>query len=344
MEFPKSAIVLLNYNSLNYLEQFLPGLTKNSPDWATIYCIDNNSNDGSEQWVKKNYSDVNWIQLDNNYGFAEGYNLGLQQVKEECVVLLNTDIEVTEEWLPPLIKRLQSTEKIVAVQPKILDFNRPDYFEYAGAAGGFIDYLGYPFCRGRIFNHIEQDSRQYNESIQCFWASGACMALKKTAFIKAGGFDKRFFMHMEEIDLCWRFQRMGFEIWFESTSKVYHVGGGSLNYNSPKKTYFNFRNNLIMLQKNLPPEKGIFIIMVRAFLDWIAAFRELLNFRWKHIFAIGNAWLSFLLGVFNWGKQYNTLKNQESKNIYKKSIVYDFFLKKRQEFTSLHHEDDNHWS
>ncbi len=342
MDLPTTAIVILNYNSLEYFKQYLPDLVKHTPSWSTIYIIDNGSTEESESWVKENYPSIYWIALGDNFGFAEGYNKGLTQIDEECFVLLNSDIKVTQNWLTPLVKKLYSDEKIAAIQPKILDLNQTYQFEHAGAAGGMIDWLGYPFCRGRIFDTVEKDQGQYDDSIECFWTSGACMAIKSTLFRKVGGFDARFFMHMEEIDLCWRLQRLGYTVNYISSSSVYHVGGGSLAYANPKKTYYNFRNNLIMLVKNLPILDLIPILCIRSVFDWIAAFKELIQLKPKHTISIGKAWLSLLLGLFQWKTKYNISQYPKTiDNIYKRSIVIEFFLKNRKTYTSLQHEGFN---
>jgi len=333
------AIILLTYNSLPQLEEFLPIVVANSPKYASIYIIDNASEDGSHDFVTQQYSDIKWIQHKKNYGFAAGYDHGLREVEEEYWVLLNADVEVTPNWLAPLISRLESNESIAVVQPKIKAQQKRNHFEHAGASGGFIDRFGYTFCRGRIFDKTEVDTGQYEEPIPCFWASGACMAIKKSVYYEVGGFDHRFFMHMEEIDLCWRIQRMGYEIFCEPSSTIYHVGGGSLAYDNPKKTYFNFRNNLIMLHKNLPAGSACVVILLRVCLDWIAAFREMLNLRFSNTFAIGIAWLMYLRGILFWKRSFNHKQHNKINTIYQKSILRDFFFLNNKLYSSLRHED-----
>ena len=330
---PTVAVAILNYNSLNYLQSFLPKLVEYTPN-ATIYCFDNDSKDESKQFVTKNFPEVKWVQFIQNYGFAGGYNKAMQQLTEDVVVLLNSDVEVTQNWLPPLINSLND-ENIAACQPKILDYNRQNQFEYAGAAGGFIDFLGYPFCRGRIFDTLEEDNGQYDNSISVFWASGACLAIKRELFLKAGGFDERFFAHQEEIDLCWRLQQLGYKIKVEPISTVYHVGGGALAYTSPRKTYLNFRNNAIMCFKNWQPNERIAKMILRTSLDKFAALREILKGNFSQAFAIYKAILHFYLGIFTWRKQFTLSTNATIKTIYPKSIVVAYFFKKIKTYSKL---------
>lgn len=335
------AIAILNYNSSSFLQHFLPTLIRYSPSWASIYIIDNASTDQSKQIVSTQFPEITWIQLQKNLGFAGGYYKGLHQIKEELVVLLNSDVEVSENWLPPLVARMQENEKLAAIQPKIKSYQNKDYFEHAGAAGGFIDYLGYPFCRGRIFTTVEQDQGQYDNFTNCFWASGACMLLRKSAYVEAGEFDPRFFLHMEEIDLCWRMQRCGYEIACEPASTVYHVGGGSLAYSNPKKMYFNFRNSHRMLVKNVHPiSKQIPLRLQRVILDLVAMCRELITGKPKHAFEIAKA----LFTPWNFNpKQYNTTKQNRVNTIYERSIVAQYFLKGKTKFSTLPHEKFHYW-
>ena len=250
----KIAIIILNWNGVKLLEQFLPSIVSFS-DEAQIYVADNASTDASIQFVKDNYPTVKIIQNDGNYGFANGYNIALQQVEEEYYCLLNSDVEVTKNWLTPILSLFENESNIAIIQPKILDFKNKEYFEYAGAAGGFIDKYGYPFCRGRIFETIEKDNHQYDDEKEIFWASGACFFIRKEIYRKLNGFDGDFFAHQEEIDLCWRAFNLGFEAKYTSKSIIYHVGGATLNEGNPKKTFLNFRNSLLMLLKNLPKNK-----------------------------------------------------------------------------------------
>ncbi|MEF9950629.1 MAG: glycosyltransferase family 2 protein [Mucinivorans sp.] len=248
----KTAVVILNWNGRDFLEKFLPCLLAHTPsDVADIVVADNGSMDDSLDLLNTKFPDVKQVLLDRNYGFAGGYNRALEGLDYEYFVLLNSDIKVSGGWIDPLINCLESNDQVAAVQPKILSYDRCDYFEYAGASGGFIDALGYPFCRGRLINECEQDSGQYDDEREIFWASGAAFAVRASAFRAAGGFDDLFFAHMEEIDLCWRFRRMGLSVRVCPGSVVYHVGAGTLPVWSPRKTFLNFRNNIAMLYKNL---------------------------------------------------------------------------------------------
>jgi len=243
------SIVILNYNGRKHLQTFLPSVVKFSQDYPIIVA-DNNSNDESIQFLRDRYPNIRIIQFEENHGFCKGYNLAIAQVKSEFCILLNSDVEVTANWIEPMLKMMESDPSIAACQPKILAYSSRNQFEYAGAGGGFIDFLGYPFCRGRLFNSLEEDERQYNDITPVFWASGACFFTRTEIFLESGGFDEDFFAHMEEIDLCWRMQLKGFGVWYCGESTVYHLGGGTLPKTSPKKTYLNFRNSLLVLIKN----------------------------------------------------------------------------------------------
>lgn len=266
----KTAVVILNWNGKHWLEKFLPNVIQHSND-AEVIIADNNSSDDSIKFLEENYPNIRIIQNDGNYGYAKGYNLSLKQINAEYFVLLNSDIEVTKDWISPIISLMDSDRTISACQPKILDYNNKNKFEYAGASGGFIDNLGYPFCRGRIFDYLEEDKGQYNDTTEIFWATGACLFVRASHFFEINGLDEDFFAHQEEIDLCWRFKNKGYKVFVEPKSKVYHVGGGTLNVDSPYKTHLNFRNNLYMLFKNLPLSSLFKIIPIRLILDGVAA-------------------------------------------------------------------------
>ena len=287
-----TAVALLNWNGKKWLEKFLPGIVEKTPG-SKIYVIDNRSTDGSVEWVRKHFPEVSVIGLVKNYGFAGGYNRGLKQIDEEVVVLLNTDVEVTDNWLEPLLQKLKENKKIVAVQPKIKDYKRRDYFEYAGASGGYLDNLGYPYCDGRIGRHVEKDEGQYDADKEIQWASGACMAVRKDIFLQSGGFDENFFAHQEEIDWAWRMRREGYTLAYTWKSEVYHVGGGNLDYSRPRKTFLNFRNNLLMLLKNLPSGKVVPVIGTRLFLDGLAGLLFLLKGKPAHTWQIVKAHFAF---------------------------------------------------
>lgn len=273
----KVAVVILNWNGKGFLEKFLPSLFNSLPSYAELIVADNASTDGSKEAV--NNEKIQWIQLDKNYGFTGGYNRAFDIIKEQSdysyYVLINSDILVCEGWLEPLVDFMESHKEAAACQPKILSFSHHEkgieQFEYAGAAGGFIDRWGFPLCRGRILSCIEEDKGQYDSPIQCFWASGACMVVRSDVWRRLGGLDEEFFAHMEEIDFCWRASLMGHQIWCIPQSKVYHVGGGTLPNNSPRKLYLNYRNNLLMLWKNLPKKRKGTKIFIRKCIDGLSA-------------------------------------------------------------------------
>tara|TARA_B100001250_G_scaffold376562_1_gene364935 strand:- start:17284 stop:18300 length:1017 start_codon:yes stop_codon:yes gene_type:complete len=287
------AVVILNWNGKSWLEKFVPTLIKYSNE-ATIFLADNASDDNSVNFIKENFPQIKVIIHKTNLGYAKGYNDALKQINAKYFVLINSDIEVTENWLSPIINLMRSNAEIAACQPKILDYNNKDRFEYAGASGGYIDNLGYPFCRGRIFDNIEIDKGQYNDAIEVFWATGACLFIQASSFWKVGGLDEDFFAHQEEIDLCWRLKNKGYIIMVEPNSTVYHVGGGTLDSSSPFKTQLNFRNNLYMLFKNLPVISLLSVIPIRLFLDGIAALTFLKNLKGiTHLIAIFKAHMAF---------------------------------------------------
>ena len=263
-------VVILNWNGRSHLERFLPVLVARTPG-ADIVVADNGSTDDSADFIRARFPQVELLLLDRNYGFAEGYNRALARIEADYCVLLNSDVEVTEGWLAPLVELLERDSAAAAVAPKIRSYANPGKFEYAGAAGGFIDFLGYPFCRGRILDTIESDRGQYDAPREVFWASGACMLVRSEVFRRLGGFDGDFFAHMEEIDFCWRAQLAGYRIRVEPRSTVFHVGGGTLPNNSPQKIYLNFRNNLCMLFKNLSPGTFWPVLFSRMVLDGMAA-------------------------------------------------------------------------
>ncbi|MDO4229169.1 MAG: glycosyltransferase [Capnocytophaga sp.] len=324
------AIVILNWNGKALLEKFLPSVVQHSSQ-ATIYVVDNASTDDSVAFVENNYQNVRLIKLPFNGGYAKGYNLALQQIPEEIFCLVNSDIEVTENWLTP-IEKLFSQPEIGAVQPKILDYNHPERFEYAGAAGGFIDKYGFPFCRGRIFDTIEEDKGQYDQQTDIFWASGACLFIRKDVFMKLNGFDEDFFAHQEEIDLCWRIHNAGKRIIFTPESVVYHVGGATLAASNPRKTYLNFRNGLFMLLKNLP-EKGLYkTLFIRMTFDGIAGIRFVFQGKLQFTWAIFKAHMDFYRNFLHFKK-----KRQGSYLPYYKvkSIVWEYFVRNKKYFYDI---------
>ena len=335
----KVAVVILNWNGKSFLENFLPSVIKFSSG-AQIIVADNNSTDDSVEFLKVHFPQVKTIINHANEGFAKGYNTALRQVDAHYYVLLNSDVEVTENWIDPIVALLDSTKDIAACQPKILDYYHKNKFEYAGASGGFIDTYGYPFCRGRIFNILEEDQGQYNNAIEVFWASGACLFLRAEAFWKVGGFDDDYFAHMEEIDLCWRMKNSGYKIYVEPQSIVYHVGGGTLNKISPRKTFLNFRNNLITLTKNASSQFLFFKIIYRMILDGVAAIKFLCEGKGSHFIAIIKAHFSFyafLPSTLRKRKAMQSLHEFKNSNtcIYKKNTVYEHFVKHVRYYSDL---------
>jgi GT2 family glycosyltransferase len=328
----KLAIVILNWNGKELLEKFMPSVIKNSTE-ADIYIADNASTDDSVTYIKSTFPLIKIIQNNENGGYAKGYNDALKQIDADVLCLLNSDVEVTKNWLNPIINVFNNEETTAIIQPKILDYNNKNYFEYAGAAGGFLDKYGYPYCRGRIFNTIEKDEGQYDDNAEIFWASGACLFIRKNVFEKLNGFDEHFFAHMEEIDLCWRCKILGYTIKYVSKSKIYHVGGATLSNRNSKKTYLNFRNSLFMLTKNA---KGslFHIILMRLFLDGIVALKFLLELKVNHSLAILRAHLNYYKKLNHLVKQRKILKNN-IKYYQQTSIVLDYFVNKKKFYKSL---------
>lgn len=285
----KVAIVILSWNGSQMLRSFLPSVLKYTEDEATVYVADNGSEDDTLEILATSFPSVKVISLDKNYGFAEGYNRALQELEAEYVVLLNSDVEVKDRWLTPLVAFMDAHPEVAACQPKIKSWREPKSFEYAGAAGGFLDCYGYPFCRGRIFNSVEEDQRQYDNPMQVFWATGACLFIRLQDYREAGGLDARFFAHMEEIDLCWRLNARGREVWCVPASEVYHVGAATLKRENSRKTFLNFRNNLLMLYKNLPDNELHHVMRCRAFLDYLAALSFVLKGQFSNAKAIYQA-------------------------------------------------------
>lgn len=291
---PSVAVAILNWNGLQHLKTFLPSVVEHSRRF-TVYLIDNGSTDNSVEWVHSHYPLVKTITLKQNHGFCEGYNLGLASLEETYFMLLNSDVEVTSQWIEPLLELMESDPSIAACQPKLLDFKRKNYFEYAGAAGGFLDYLGTPFCKGRILQTLEEDQGQYDTAQPIHWASGGALMIRSAWFKKLGGFDRRFFAHMEEIDLCWRLRNLGFQIYSCPQSTVFHLGGGTLNTGNPRKTFLNVRNNLLMLSKNLPRKKRWSVLIQKLIFDGLAGIFFLLQGQWKDTLAIIKGHWAFYL-------------------------------------------------
>lgn len=336
----KVSVVILNWNGRKYLEQFLPSVVKHSTvEGVEIVVADNASTDDSVHFTRQHYPSIRIIELDSNYGFACGYNKALQQVDAQYYILLNSDVEVTAGWIEPQIEAMDRDESIAASMPKLKWYGDKRYFEYAGAAGGFIDRYGYPFCRGRIFMEMEQDLGQYEKTTDIFWATGAALFIRASHFKKSGGFDQDFFAHMEEIDLCWRFKGMGYRVIYNPASEVYHVGGGTLSKENPFKTYLNFRNNLYLMIKNLSPRKFLTTMCKRMILDGIAALRFVALLEFRCAFSVLRAHLHFYR---TFGPTLEKRKKNQSlfvkfehEEIYPHSIVFEHFLKRKSRFDQL---------
>ena len=336
----KTAVVILNWNGRKLLEKFLPALIKNTPDEAAdIIVADNGSTDTSLPYLEQFHPSIQLIKLDKNYGFAGGYNKALSQLDYKYVVLLNSDVKVTENWLTTAINYLENHPEIAAVQPKILSYNDNSSFEYAGASGGFLDLYGYPFCRGRIFSTIEKDLRQYDSETEILWASGACLFIRLKDYWEPGGLDASFFAHQEEIDLCWRLNARGKKIVCLPQSTVYHVGGATLKMEHPRKTFLNFRNNLLMVYKNLPEKYYRKVMIYRFFTDRLAAIQFLLKGHPANAFSVLKARLVFNLQKKNYKKVRK--ENLEKTivdlpvGIFKFSLLWEYYVKGKKKFTSL---------
>ena len=289
------AVVVLNWNGHSLLEAFLPSWVQHTPEGVDLIIVDNGSTDDSIAFVRKHHPEVHLLCFSENYGFAAGYNKAIAELNYKTVVLLNSDVELTAGWLDEPLHLLASDPTIAAVQPTIRAQRSPKDFEYAGAAGGYIDTLGYPFCRGRLFGSIEEDKGQYASPAELFWASGACLIIRRDVYLEVGGLDTVFFAHQEEIDLCWRINARGHRIVFAPTSVVYHVGGASLSAESPRKVFLNFRNNLLMIYKNLPAPSLSRVLLCRFFLDLLAALIYLVRLKPRHCYAVLEGWRCFMI-------------------------------------------------
>ncbi len=333
------AVAILNWNGQKLLEAYLPKVIAHSQDLARIYVIDNNSSDDSLAWIRNHHPEVKIIKHKKNLGYAGGYNQAMPKIAEDFVVLLNSDIETTPNWLDPIHQLFQQNKDLAACQPKIRDLKNPDYFEYAGAAGGFIDWLCYPFCRGRIFYELEEDKGQYDQSGPVFWATGAALIVRKSHYLKSGGLDESLFAHMEEIDLCWRMHRHGFGVMYCAESTVYHLGGATLHETSPHKTYLNFRNNMIIMAKNLPSRSLYGKIVIRLILDGVAGMKFLLEGKGAHTWQVIRAHFDF------YGRFPKLLKERKNgvpmprlkhlPGAFKGTTIWHYFIKKQRKFSEL---------
>lgn len=332
------AVVILNYNGKELLKKFLPSVIKHSAS-ARIIVADNNSSDGSRELLQAEFPQIEKIFLSSNLGFCGGYNAALANLEADYFVLLNSDVEVTENWLPPVIELFESDHTIGAAQPKILSYKDKHLFEYAGAGGGYIDSFGYPFCRGRVFHTIEPDEHQYDDTVPVFWATGACMFVRASLYKKLGGLDDDFFAHMEEIDLCWRLKRGGHKIMYQGKSAVYHVGGATLSASNSRKTYFNFRNGLMLLAKNLSPVQLFTRIPMRIFLDWVAALQFLFSGKPGDFGAVVRAHLYVITHIVSLYKKRSSVRailpSYEVSDAYPGSIVVAYFLRGKKLFKDL---------
>lgn len=333
------SVVILNWNGSAMLQRFLPSVIRYSEE-AEIIVADNGSTDHSIDILREKFPSVRILPFRENYGFAEGYNRAIQQIETPYVLLLNDDVEVTPHWLQPLLEFMNHHPEVAACQPKILSETQRELFEYAGACGGFIDHLGYPYCRGRIFNHVEKDRGQYDQVCPIFWATGAALLVRTDVFRKEGGLDKRFFAHMEEIDFCWRLRSRNYGIYCIPQSTVYHVGGGTLPKSHPRKTFLNFRNNLLMLYKNLPEERLNSTLRIRYFLDLVAALKMLLSGQVKESMAIVKALRTFFKIRHDFDREREeNLQKQQLKDIPEmrnESLLVAFYLKKKKKFEDWH--------
>ena len=332
------AVVILNWNGKLLLSKFIPYILSSTYKNIQIIVADNASTDHSVSFLQKEFPSVQIIINETNEGFAKGYNSALKKVQADYFVLLNSDVEVTPGWIEPIINLMESDKTIAACQPKILDFYKKTYFEYAGASGGFIDMLGYPFARGRVLENIEEDTGQYNEAIPCFWATGAAMFVRASVYNELGGLDEYFFAHQEEIDLCWRMQLSGYKVYVQPASIVYHIGGGTLPKGNSKKTYLNFRNNLIMLWKNTPISMLILKLPIRFSLDAIAAYKALFNKDSGYFFAVAKAHIHFGKWLLFDKKKSLFVRKPIAKKIdgmYARSILWQYYMKKKRTFLEI---------
>lgn len=327
------AVIILNWNGEKLLREFLPSVVRNTnAELGRVVVVDNHSTDGSWKCLEKEFPEVERVLFEENFGFAGGYNRAIEMIEAEYVVLLNSDVEVAPGWLEPLVAVLDRDEKVVAVQPKILAYREKDKFEYAGAAGGYIDYLGFPFCRGRMLDTTERDNGQYDDEVEIFWATGAALCIRRERYCLAGGLDEAFFAHMEEIDLCWRLKNEGGVLKVVPTSVVFHLGGGSLPMNHPRKLFLNYRNNLLMLYKNLGEKQRSKVFFIRGLLDMMAAGLFLLKGEFTNARSVIRAYKAFYKMKKTYGKKENPV---DITGIYQQSIVLAYFLRGKKKFSDL---------
>ncbi|MFN1833761.1 glycosyltransferase family 2 protein [Balneola sp. MJW-20] len=333
------SIIIVSWNALHYLKEYLPSVAETNYDQFEIILADNNSEDGSAEWVEQNYPDIKVARLDKNYGYCGGNNRAVPYSKYDKLIFLNNDVKVDENWLTALEHAFDEPD-VAAAQPKLRAIEHPDHFEYAGAAGGFMDKYGFPFCQGRVFDHVEKDEGQYEMARDIFWASGAALAIRKELFTGSGGFDEDFEFHMEEIDLCWRLQNLGYRIRYAPGSIVYHLGGGSLPMGSPRKVYYNFRNSLFMLWKNYSAASLLIRLPIRLKMDVLAAYKALFSGNPKEWWAIARAHLHFVASLGKMNKKRKVLKNKrihgsDPENMYNVSVVWRYFIGGKKTFSEI---------
>ena len=331
----KIAVVILNWNGKKFLEELLPTLIQHTPSEVDIVVGDNASSDNSVEFLKQSYPQIQIIQNDKNYGFAEGYNKVLDKVYADYFVLLNSDVEVTDNWISPIINMMDADDNIAICQPKLLSYYQRDTFEYAGGAGGYIDKYGYPFCRGRLFTTLEKDNGQYNDVCEIFWATGAAMFVKAKVWKDLGGLDGDFFAHMEEIDFCWRAKNAGYKVYYYPQSVVYHIGGGTLPPSSPFKTFLNFRNNFSLLFKNLQKRQLAYVFPIRILMDWVAALKFLAEKKPKEFTAVIKAHWDFYRQIPALKHKRKNITQRKVSNIYNGNIVLEYYLKGKKIFSKL---------
>lgn len=331
----KIAVVILNWNGKKFLEELLPTLIQHTPSEVDIVVGDNASSDNSVEFLKQSYPQIQIIQNDKNYGFAEGYNKVLDKVYADYFVLLNSDVEVTDNWISPIINMMDADDNIAICQPKLLSYYQRDTFEYAGGAGGYIDKYGYPFCRGRLFTTLEKDNGQYNDVCEIFWATGAAMFVKAKVWKDLGGLDGDFFAHMEEIDFCWRAKNAGYKAYYCPQSVVYHIGGGTLPPSSPFKTFLNFRNNFSLLFKNLQKRQLAYVFPIRILMDWVAALKFLAEKKPKEFTAVIKAHWDFYRQIPALKHKRKNITQRKVSNIYNGNIVLEYYLKGKKIFSKL---------
>ncbi len=331
----KIAVVILNWNGKKFLEELLPTLIQHTPSEVDIVVGDNASSDNSVEFLKQSYPQIQIIQNDKNYGFAEGYNKVLDKVYADYFVLLNSDVEVTDNWISPIINMMDADDNIAICQPKLLSYYQRDTFEYAGGAGGYIDKYGYPFCRGRLFTTLEKDNGQYNDVCEIFWATGAAMFVKAKVWKDLGGLDGDFFAHMEEIDFCWRAKNAGYKVYYCPQSVVYHIGGGTLPPSSPFKTFLNFRNNFSLLFKNLQKRQLAYVFPIRILMDWVAALKFLAEKKPKEFTAVIKAHWDFYRQIPALKHKRKNITQRKVSNIYNGNIVLEYYLKGKKIFSKL---------